>query len=66
MVTMPLAFLLGLLVALGVRWGGWAVVPIVVAVAFGLVAASTDPGGVVTGWINDLSAAFFAKVRSGS
>ena len=66
MVTMPLAFLLGGLLGLGVRWGGWAVLPVLVAVAFGLVAASTDPGHAVTGWINDLSAAFFAKVRSAS
>jgi hypothetical protein len=66
MVTMPLAFLLGALLVLGLRWGGWAALPLLVAVAFGLVAASTDPGGVVTGWINDLSAAFFAKVRDAS
>ncbi len=62
MVTMPLAFLLGMLLVLGIRWGGWAVFPLVVTLAFGLVAASTDPGGAVTGWINHGAAAFFEWV----
>jgi hypothetical protein len=62
MATVPFVMVMGLVLFLGIRWGGWNVGPVLVTFVFALFFASTGPGMEVLGWMVDLGNELFPQL----